>query len=94
MPTKKKQTKETAEPTASPRRKAASATAKKPDAKKNASKQKRKSASSAAFRPSDEDIRLRAYFISERRQRLDLRGDASSDWLEAKRQLLSEAGPR
>lgn len=41
--------------------------------------------------PSDEDIRLRAYFISERRRRFALPGDADSDWLEARRQLLSEA---
>jgi len=44
--------------------------------------------------PSDEEIRLRAYFISERRRRFALPGDASSDWLEARRQLLSESGPR
>jgi len=44
--------------------------------------------------PSDEEIRLRAYFISERRRRFALPGDADSDWLEAKRQLLSESGPR
>jgi hypothetical protein len=44
--------------------------------------------------PSDETIRLRAYFISERRRRFALPGDAESDWLEAKRQLLFEAGPR
>lgn len=40
--------------------------------------------------PSDETIRLRAYFISERRRRFALPGDAESDWLEAKRQLLAE----
>jgi hypothetical protein len=45
-------------------------------------------------RPSDEEIRLRAYFISERRRRFALPGDADSDWLEARRQLLSESGPR
>src|SRR6266576_875732 len=45
-------------------------------------------------RASDEEIRLRAYFISERRRRFALPGDADSDWLEAKRQLLSETGPR
>ncbi|HEU0274331.1 MAG TPA: hypothetical protein VFQ83_07385 [Candidatus Udaeobacter sp.] len=39
---------------------------------------------------SDEAIRLRAYFISERRRRFALPGDAESDWLEAKRQLRSE----
>ena len=44
--------------------------------------------------PSDEAIRLRAYFISERRRRFALPGDAESDWLEARRQLLSEAGHR
>jgi hypothetical protein len=45
-------------------------------------------------RPSHEEIRLRAYFISERRRRFALPGDADSDWLEARRQLLSEIGPR
>ena len=44
--------------------------------------------------PSDEAIRLRAYFISERRRRFALHGDVQSDWQEAKRQLLSEAGRR
>ncbi len=44
--------------------------------------------------PSDDAIRLRAYFISERRRRFALPGDAESDWLEATRQLLSETGPR
>jgi hypothetical protein len=39
---------------------------------------------------SDEAIRIRAYFISERRRRFGLPGDAESDWLEATRQLLSE----
>jgi hypothetical protein len=42
------------------------------------------------FDPADEQIRTRAYFISERRRRFDLPGDANSDWIEAKRQLLSE----
>ena len=42
------------------------------------------------FHPSDDQISMRAYFISERRRRLDLPGDANSDWLEAKRQLLAE----
>jgi hypothetical protein len=41
--------------------------------------------------PSDDVVRLRAYFISERRRRFALPGDAESDWLEAKRQLLAEA---
>ena len=42
--------------------------------------------------PLDDAIRLRAYFISERRRRFALPGNADSDWLEAKRQLLFEAG--
>lgn len=45
-------------------------------------------------KPSDEEVRMRAYFISERRRRFALPGDADSDWLEARRQLLSESGPR
>jgi hypothetical protein len=44
--------------------------------------------------PSDDEISIRAYFISERRHRLALPGDAASDWIEAKRQLLSELDPR
>jgi hypothetical protein len=42
--------------------------------------------------PSDEEIRLRAYFISEHRRRFALPGDADSDWREAKQQLLSKSG--
>ena len=45
---------------------------------------------SMALNPTDEQISMRAYFISERRRRLDLPGDINSDWLEAKRQLLAE----
>ena len=44
-----------------------------------------------AAEPSDDTVRLRAYFISERRRRFALAGDAESDWIEAKRQLLAEA---
>jgi hypothetical protein len=44
--------------------------------------------------PTEEEVRMRAYFIAERRHRLRLPGDSNSDWLEAKRQLLSEFGPR
>jgi hypothetical protein len=43
-----------------------------------------------AFGATDEQIQMRAYFISERRRRFALPGDANSDWLEAKRQLLAE----
>lgn len=47
-----------------------------------------------AIEVSDEQIRIRAYFVAERRLRLGLPGDSNTDWLEAKRQLLSETGPR
>jgi len=57
-------------------------------------KPSKRPASERTGEPSDEEIRLRAYFISERRRRLALPGDTSSDWLEAKRQLLSETGSR
>jgi hypothetical protein len=43
--------------------------------------------------PSDEEIRIRAYFIAERRLQLSLAGDSAHDWIEAKRQLIEEAGP-
>jgi len=43
---------------------------------------------------SDDDIRLRAYFISEKRRQSGLPGDSSHDWLEAHRQLLEETGKR
>jgi hypothetical protein len=41
--------------------------------------------------PSDEEIRLRAYFIAERRIQLSLAGDSAHDWIEARRQLVEEA---
>lgn len=43
---------------------------------------------------SDEDIRIRAYFIAERRTRERIPGDSAQDWLEGRRQLQEEAGKR
>jgi len=40
---------------------------------------------------SKEDISVRAYFIGEHRRSLGLCGDSEGDWLEAERQLRSEA---
>ena len=37
------------------------------------------------------DIALRAYFIAEKRHKLGLPGDSTSDWVEAERQLQAEA---
>jgi hypothetical protein len=79
-------------------------TAKKPKAKKAAGKEKTSkttavgpaakpaATASAPKEPSDEAIRLRAYFLAERRARLSLPGDSAHDWIEARRQLLEEAG--
>ena len=69
----------------------ASARTKKPPAKKGVKRPKTKAPITPL--PTDEEIRIRAYFISERRHRLALPGNATSDWEEARRQLLSEAGP-
>jgi hypothetical protein len=69
----------------------------KPAAKKASSPRKKtasrkKSAPKAPAHISDEAIRTRAYFIAEQRERMSLPGDADSDWLEARRQLLAELG--
>jgi hypothetical protein len=80
-----------------PKRKSAPAGARK---KKAAPKKKPASASKPPGRaktsrdvaePSDEEIRIRAYFIAERRLQLSLQGDSAHDWIEAKRQLVEEA---
>jgi hypothetical protein len=75
-----------------PRRRSTSAAAKKKPAAKV--KVVKTSKPMPVIEPSDEEIRLRAYFIAERRARLALAGDSNTDWLEAKRQLLSELSPR
>jgi hypothetical protein len=40
---------------------------------------------------SSEDIKLRAYFIAERRHKMGWHGDSTGDWVEAERQLKAEA---
>jgi hypothetical protein len=40
--------------------------------------------------PSYEQIQLRAYFIGERRKSLGIRGDETSDWVQAERELAEE----
>jgi Protein of unknown function (DUF2934) len=39
-------------------------------------------------------VALHAYFIAERRRKLELPGDQTSDWLQAEQELLSELRPR
>jgi Protein of unknown function (DUF2934) len=72
--------------TAKPVAKRASPSRKKPAAGKISETKEEKS------RVSDEAIRIRAYFISEQRKRIGIPGDANSDWIEARRQLLAERG--
>jgi len=66
---------------------------KKPASKKKPEPTVPKTASTKqAAAPTDEQIRIRAYFIAEKRAQLSIKGDHHSDWLEAKRQLFAEAG--
>jgi xanthine dehydrogenase molybdopterin-binding subunit B len=60
--------------------------------RKKAMARKSPAAKKEMSRVSDEAIRIRAYFISEQRKRLLMPGDANSDWIEARRQLLAELG--
>ena len=81
-----------AEPKKKARATAATTKKKKPAApKKSAPKQPTSAGSEAAFEPTDEQIRLRAYFLAERRHRLSLPGDSNHDWIEARRQLIDES---
>lgn len=40
------------------------------------------------------DVALRAYFIAEKRYKLGIPGDATSDWVEAERQIKAEASAK
>jgi hypothetical protein len=52
----------------------------------------RKETDRPAIDISDDDIRIRAYLISQRRLHLSSPGDPITDWFKARRQLLEEAG--
>jgi hypothetical protein len=60
--------------------------------RKKATTRKTPATTKEKSRVSDEAIRIRAYFIAEQRERLAIPGDANSDWIEARRQLLAELG--
>jgi hypothetical protein len=66
------------------------AVAKKPPTKQPTTSEEKPAASRLA-EPTDDQIRLRAYFIAERRHKLSLAGDSNHDWIEARRQLIEEA---
>lgn len=95
-----------AEPTAEPKKTAAKkaskkavsskTSAKKASAKKPAKRSTAKTKPVAKTRaePSEEDIRIRAYFIAERRAQLSLEGDPNNDWIQAREELLAEFGSR
>ena len=68
------------------------ATARKPSAKKPVTSATKPAASRPA-EPTDDEIRIRAYFLGERRHQLSLPGDSAHDWIEARRQLIEESQP-
>ena len=59
--------------------------------KKSPAKKSATPATKAPIEPTDDQIRLRAYFLAERRHKLSLPGDSAHDWIEARRQLIEEA---
>jgi hypothetical protein len=79
------------EPKKKARAVAAPAKKKKPAAAKKTANKPSTTAVKGPVEPSDEQIRLRAYFIAERRHKLSLPGDSNHDWIEARRQLIEEA---
>jgi hypothetical protein len=67
----------------------------KPAAKQPAKPASGAKAAAEPIRPSMEDLTLRAYFIGEKRLREGLPGDATSDWVQAERELIAELnGPK
>jgi hypothetical protein len=64
-------------------------TARKPSTKQPATSEEKPAVAPGG--PTDDEIRLRAYFLAERRHRLSLPGDSNHDWIEARRQLIAEA---
>jgi hypothetical protein len=85
------------EPKKKPRATASAPKKKKPaTAKKSPARPAGTTAAKPAVRrpaePTDDAIRIRAYFIAERRHQLSLPGDSNHDWIEARRQLIEEAG--
>jgi hypothetical protein len=76
---------------ATPAKKKKPAAARKPSIRKPETSAT-KAAGSRPVGPTDDEIRIRAYFLAERRHQLLLPGDSAHDWIEARRQLIEEAG--
>jgi hypothetical protein len=87
---KKPAAKKTAAKKATP----AKAAAKKTSAKKSTRKAAAKTSARAkrGAHPTDEEIRIRAYFIAERRMQMRLDGDPGNDWIQAREELIAELG--
>lgn len=77
---------------AAPAKKKKTVAARKPATKKPATSAAKPAASRPA-EPTDDEIRIRAYFLGERRHQLSLPGDSAHDWIEARRQLIEESRP-
>jgi hypothetical protein len=81
-----------------PAKTATAKAAKKTGSKPRATKPRKQTAAASRARPagdiSDDEIRIRAYFISQHRMRENLPGNSADDWLEARRQLEAEASRR
>jgi hypothetical protein len=75
---------------ATPAKKKKTAAARKPSTRKPTTSAP-KPAASRPVEPTDDEIRIRAYFLAERRHQLSLPGDSAHDWIEARRQLIEEA---
>jgi hypothetical protein len=82
--------KKTGKKTTQPKRRTRPASEKSPRTGRSPKAEKR--AVAPASGPSDDAIRLRAYFLAERRMKLSIPGDSAHDWIEARRQLIEEAG--
>ena len=65
-----------------------------PARKPRAAISRRRELGESAVLISDDEIRIRAYFIAEQRMREGRPGSSDNDWLEARRQLKDEAAQR
>ena len=60
----------------------------------NSTTAKSRAGKNAMEQLNEEQVALHAYFIAERRRKLGMPGDQTSDWVQAERELLSEIKPK